>query len=216
LAFILTRPLGANLGDWLASPTTDHGVGLGTAVTSAIFVTAILAVVIYLTVSHRDVMEDHQREDISAATSNPTRELVMHGYYVAVAVSTALLLVLAANRPHASAAGEEEGSASPGLATLSPGEASSHFPATEIAKFHTIAEDTLAKVRAGDHAAATARVKDLETAWDDDESSLRLMDETGWLALDADIDRVLEAVRASQPDPETETRVLTALVNALR
>src|SRR6185369_12809202 len=32
LAYILTRPLGANLGDWLASPQTDHGLGLGTAV----------------------------------------------------------------------------------------------------------------------------------------------------------------------------------------
>src|SRR5690349_25020534 len=27
LAYILTRPLGANLGDWLASPTAEHGLG---------------------------------------------------------------------------------------------------------------------------------------------------------------------------------------------
>jgi uncharacterized membrane-anchored protein len=37
LAYILTRPLGANLGDWLGLPTADHGLGLGTAITSAIF-----------------------------------------------------------------------------------------------------------------------------------------------------------------------------------
>jgi uncharacterized membrane-anchored protein len=37
LAYILTRPLGANLGDWLGFPTADHGLGLGTAITSAIF-----------------------------------------------------------------------------------------------------------------------------------------------------------------------------------
>ena len=49
LAYILTRPLGANLGDWFASPSPDHGIGLGTAVTSAIFLTAILAAVVYLT-----------------------------------------------------------------------------------------------------------------------------------------------------------------------
>src|SRR6478609_8424158 len=52
LADILTRPLGANLGDWFASPTTDHGLGVGTAVTSAIFLTAI----VYLTTSRVDVM----------------------------------------------------------------------------------------------------------------------------------------------------------------
>ena len=46
LAYVLTRPLGANLGDWLASPTADHGLGLGTAATSVLFLVAILAAVL--------------------------------------------------------------------------------------------------------------------------------------------------------------------------
>jgi uncharacterized membrane-anchored protein len=216
LAYILTRPLGANLGDWLASATTDHGLGLGTAATSAIFLTAILITVVYLTISRIDVMEKPQRDHISAVPANPTRELVMHGYYVVVAVASAALLVWAAGRPHATAANEEETGASPVIATLSPGEADSHFPPAEITKFRTIAQDTLSKVHAGDQAAATARVKDLETAWDDDESTLRPMDETTWHALDAEIDGVLQALRASKPDPATETQTLTALLNSLR
>ncbi|GFG51876.1 hypothetical protein CQY20_07475 [Mycolicibacterium agri] len=216
LAYILTRPLGANLGDWLASPTTDHGVGLGTAVTSGVFLTAILATVIYLTISRVDVMEERQSERISAVTTNPTRERIMHGYYVVVAVAAGALLVMAAGHPHAITDNEEEAAAAPVTSTLAAGQAQSHFPPAELTKFRTIAQDTLSKVQAGDQPAATTRIKDLETAWDDDEATLRPMDETAWHALDAQIDSVLHALRASQPDPSTEIQTLTALLNTLR
>jgi uncharacterized membrane-anchored protein len=216
LAYIMTRPLGANLGDWLASPTTDHGLGVGTAATSAIFLTAILATVVYLTISRVDVMEERYADHTPTVTSNPARERVMHGYYVVVAVATGAVLVVAAGRPHAIADTEEETGASPVTATLSPGEAPSHFPPAEIAKFRIIAQDTLSTVQAGDQAAATARVKDLETAWDEDESTLRPMDETAWTLLDGRIDSVLTAVRASKPAPATEAPALTALLTALQ
>src|SRR6476660_9474508 len=36
-AYIITRPLGASVGDYLAQYTVDGGLGLGTAVTSWIF-----------------------------------------------------------------------------------------------------------------------------------------------------------------------------------
>ncbi len=54
LAYILTRPLGASLGDYLSQPKADGGLGLGTNTTTFIFLAAILAVVVYLTVSKRD------------------------------------------------------------------------------------------------------------------------------------------------------------------
>ncbi|MDX6326115.1 MAG: hypothetical protein QOK15_2469 [Nocardioidaceae bacterium] len=57
LAYILTRPLGANIGDYLASPKSDGGLALGTAGTSFIFLGTILAVVIFLTVTKRDRTE---------------------------------------------------------------------------------------------------------------------------------------------------------------
>jgi uncharacterized membrane-anchored protein len=53
-AYILTRPLGASIGDYLSQAPTDGGLGLGTTVTSGIFLAAILALVIYLTVSKKD------------------------------------------------------------------------------------------------------------------------------------------------------------------
>jgi uncharacterized membrane-anchored protein len=57
LAYILTRPLGASTGDLLSAPRKEGGLGLGTTVTSFVFLAAILAVVTFLTITRRDVTE---------------------------------------------------------------------------------------------------------------------------------------------------------------
>ena len=57
LAYILTRPLGANIGDYLGSSHDDGGLGLGTLGTSVLFLSTILLVVIYLTKTHVDQTE---------------------------------------------------------------------------------------------------------------------------------------------------------------
>ena len=54
MAYILTRPLGASLGDFLSQPRPDGGLGLGTVGTSALFLTTILALVVYLSVTRKD------------------------------------------------------------------------------------------------------------------------------------------------------------------
>jgi uncharacterized membrane-anchored protein len=54
MAYILTRPLGASIGDLLSQPRADGGRGLGTTVTSAIFLGAIFVVVTYLTKTKKD------------------------------------------------------------------------------------------------------------------------------------------------------------------
>jgi uncharacterized membrane-anchored protein len=55
IAYILTRPLGASLGDLLSQARSAGGLGLGTTVTSALFLCAIVAVVAFLTLTRRDV-----------------------------------------------------------------------------------------------------------------------------------------------------------------
>jgi len=57
IAYILTRPLGATLGDWLSKPGAEGGLGLGTMGTSALFLVTILALVIYLTATRRDQLQ---------------------------------------------------------------------------------------------------------------------------------------------------------------
>jgi uncharacterized membrane-anchored protein len=54
LAYILTRPLGASLGDYLSQARSDGGLGLGTTVTSALFLATILGLVVYLSLTKRD------------------------------------------------------------------------------------------------------------------------------------------------------------------
>ena len=54
VAYILTRPLGASLGDYLSQPADSGGLALGSVVTSAIFLATILGVVVYLTRTRRD------------------------------------------------------------------------------------------------------------------------------------------------------------------
>lgn len=53
IAYILTRPLGASLGDLLSQPVKDGGLGLGTTVTSIVFLVIILILVIYLTIQQK-------------------------------------------------------------------------------------------------------------------------------------------------------------------
>lgn len=51
LAYIVTRPMGASFGDLLSQPPGNGGMGLGTVITSVLFLAAIAALVTYMTVS---------------------------------------------------------------------------------------------------------------------------------------------------------------------
>jgi len=53
LAYIFTRPLGASFGDLLSQPTDYGGLGFGTTVTSFLFLAAIVAIVVYMTLMKR-------------------------------------------------------------------------------------------------------------------------------------------------------------------
>ena len=69
LAYILTRPLGASLGDYLSQKKVDGGLGLGTVGTSALFLATILAVVMY--------PDPHQGRSASAHRRGSMRPTVM-------------------------------------------------------------------------------------------------------------------------------------------
>jgi uncharacterized membrane-anchored protein len=58
IAYVLTRPLGASIGDYLTAPTADGGLGIPTNVVTAVFITTIVGLVIYFTVQqNRDAPE---------------------------------------------------------------------------------------------------------------------------------------------------------------
>jgi len=53
IAYILTRPLGASIGDLLSQPVKQGGLGLGTVDTSIIFICIIVSLVIYLSLKKK-------------------------------------------------------------------------------------------------------------------------------------------------------------------
>ena len=66
IAYILTRPLGASLGDLTSQPVADGGLGWGTSATSAVFLVVIVGLVVYLTVN-----VNRQRRELEAAHPAP-------------------------------------------------------------------------------------------------------------------------------------------------
>ncbi len=59
MAYILTRPLGASIGDYLSQDVNNGGLGFGPMITSVIFFVIILATVIYLAVTKKDVIKSN-------------------------------------------------------------------------------------------------------------------------------------------------------------
>lgn len=222
VAYILTRPLGANIGDWLATPKSEQGLGLGTFMTSVVFLIAILATVVYLSITRADVIEDEAEYDTATAdvvATDPARERVSLGVMGVAALATVALLSWANAQPHVDPTAEEGpvprcsgGAVTQAQATQ---QAKAAFPASEMDRFRTIASDTLGLVKADDQAAAADRATDLESAWDDDQASLQPADCQAWTYLDQQIDPVLSAVRASSPDQTTEEAALTKLLDTL-
>ena len=54
IAYVVTRPLGASLGDYLSQHRHDGGLGLGTTTTSVLFLGTILLVVSFLSITRKD------------------------------------------------------------------------------------------------------------------------------------------------------------------
>ncbi|MFI5693741.1 hypothetical protein ACIA58_17995 [Kribbella sp. NPDC051586] len=216
LAYILTRPLGANLGDWLASPKVpDQGLGLGTLVTSVIFLGAILATVVYLTLTKADVIEQHEHRERTPKYYRPHRELPLVGVMAAAAVAAGILLNWASAQPHANAAAEEEGpNPAASKVHLTSQQATAHFPASDVAQFRNLVQGMNTALAKGDPASVNNGVDAYEKAWDDDEDKLKPLDQTAWNYIDSQNDALFTSVRKTK-DPAAEKQAVQALLATL-
>jgi uncharacterized membrane-anchored protein len=77
IAYILTRPLGASIGDYLSQPVNEGALGLGTVATSLIFLSAILSLVVYLTISKRDLIVVSPGEAVTEGGSSGAEPRVL-------------------------------------------------------------------------------------------------------------------------------------------
>ncbi len=220
IVYILTRPLGASLGDYLSQSKKYGGLGLDATETSVIFLSAILATVAYLSLSKRD-------QEVASTEPAPVHQRGAVLQLVAVIAVVVLGDGAGYKWRHDSfqnAVQDAQGPAA--IATTATtattkmtttGRAQPSAPAAHVQAlgdlndFKTLTDDTLALAQAGKLAKAKTRVTDLETAWDDAEASLKPMNPAKWHEIDDSIDHVLKQLRAAQPDAARCTAALQAL-----
>lgn len=183
IAYILTRPLGASLGDYLSQTKVNGGLGLGTTVTSVIFLIGILAIIIFLAITKIDITSKSEMVD-----TNPTRASNRNVLTQTIVVLCIFLVLSIGGYIWRSNDLASQSTAS--QATLSG----------QLKDFINIENDMLKDVNSKNFTATKKGADDLEHQWDSSEAKLRKIDGSKWTKIDGTIDVVLAAARSSNPD----------------
>lgn len=179
IAYILTRPLGASLGDLLSQPKVNGGLGLGTTVTSVIFLIAILAIIIFLAVTKIDTTGKNDTTEIKQANENKKNVLIQTIVVLCIFLGSGIGSYYSISNSVASQA-----------TTL----------AGQLTDFINIENNMLKDVNSNNFTSAKKEADDLEHQWDASESKLRKIDGKTWTKIDGTFDIVLASVRSSNPD----------------
>ena len=201
IAYVLTRPLGASVGDLLTQDVTLGGLGLGASLTSACF----LLVIAVLVTREQILIQRHGVVDKGQGPhGGRRRDLAWAAGGLVVVMILGLALSLA--QPNLSESQAAAGSTTKVKPTT---------PLGDLSRFNAIATAVQDKISANDLPSAKTKAKDLEVAWDDAAAGLSTRDQASWRVLDGQIDTVLTSLRASNPNQTESAAALTALINTL-
>ncbi|MDR4947153.1 COG4705 family protein [Neobacillus cucumis] len=198
IAYILTRPLGASIGDFLSQPKVNGGLGLGTTVTSVIFLIAILAIIVFLAVSKIDI--NAKSETAHTEQANGNKKNVMTQTIVALCVFLVVGIGGYVWRSNNIASQTTSSQATLG---------------GQLTGFIKIEKVMLSDVNSNKFSSAKTSADDLEHQWDTSEAKLRKIDGTTWTKIDGTIDVVLAAARSSNPDASKSKVALNKSLSVL-
>lgn len=196
IAYILTRPLGASLGDYLSQSKVNGGLGFGTTITSIIFLIAILAIILFLAISKMDATA---KDESLETNSNHTNHKYVYAQTIGVLVISLLIGVGSYHWRSSDIASQN----ATGQTTL----------AHQLNEFVTIENGMLTAVNKNDFVTAKKDADELENQWDTKEPALRKIDSATWTHIDGTIDVVLAAIRSAHPD---HNQSQTALSDSLQ
>lgn len=198
IAYILTRPLGASLGDYLSQPTNNGALGLGTTVTSVIFLIAILAIIVYLAVTKFDATAKSETAETNQANGSKKNVLMQTVVALCIFLVTGIGGYVGLNNNIAAQSDSTQ-------ATL----------AGHLTDFVKIESDMLNDVNSNDFASAKKGADNLEHQWDTSEPKLRKIDGKTWTQIDGTIDVVLASIRSGNPDANQSKSALNDSLSIL-
>ncbi|RUS46912.1 hypothetical protein [Cohnella sp. AR92] len=197
--YILTRPLGASLGDYLSQSKLNGGLGLGATLTSVIFLIAILAIIAYLAVSKIDLLSTKE------GTAAPIRVAGNRNAVLTQTLLVVCLFLVACVGGYEWRSNRIASQPVSSQATLSG----------QLTAFIQLEEEMVNLVNNHDAASAKPQADQLERDWDKAEPTLRKIDRKTWTDIDGTIDGVLAAVRSKKPDEGKCRNVLADSLNVL-
>jgi uncharacterized membrane-anchored protein len=212
IAYVLTRPLGASMGDLLTQDKDFGGLALGASRTSLLFFAVIL-----ILVAREQILVT--RHGVVAKGSRPAAGGNRHDFAWAAAGVIGVAAIgwgLSASTAGTDTPATTTVQAATGISTAAaPKNARPTTRLGDLTRFAAIVADVQGKVAKNDLAGGKSRVKDLEVAWDDAEAGLKPRDAARWHQLDDQIDAVLTALRSGSPDQSECARTLKALSASL-
>ena len=207
IIYIMTRPLGASIGDYLSQPTKFGGLGLGATLTSVIFLLGILAIILYFTFTKRDVIAN---TNIEEKQTNENKGLVGQSL-----ITIALFIIVGLSAYFWRQRQLQKETVQPTISNESPNKDVSVTPLGNLSEFKKITQDTKDLVLANNIEGAKNRVSDLEHEWDIAQAKLKPMDGKKWAEIDDAIDKVLRQLRSVNPAQKDCESSLDALLKVL-